>query len=302
MTQHPARSVLVTGAAGFLGAWAIMALRRAGRRVTAFDLSGDRRRLEALIGVAEAAAIPWTLGDVTDIAAIGAALEQAEADAVLHLAGLTIPACRAAPVKAAEVNVIGQIAIFEAARARPGLRIVYTSSAAAHPRGRWRSPANLYGVFKRTGEEIAKVYALEHGIMSIGLRPQIVYGLGRDDGETSAITSAIRAAAQGEAYTMPFAGQGCLQYAGEIAEVLCRCLDARPEEPVVSDITTRIESMDDLLAEIRRIVPNARITASTIERAAPEVTLDAAPLVALIGPWPAVSLGEGVRRTIEAYR
>jgi nucleoside-diphosphate-sugar epimerase len=270
----------VTGAGGFLGAWAIKALTTAGRRVTAFDIGVDRRRIEALM----------------------AAIDHAAADAILHLAGLTIPTCRLAPVKGAEVNVIGQIAVFEAALAKGVERLVYTSSAAAHPRGKWRSPANLYGVFKRAAEEIAKVYALEHGLMSVGVRPQIVYGLGRDDGETSAISLAIRAAALGESYAMPFAGEACLQYAGEIADVLCRCLDARPTEPVVSDITTLVERMDDLLAEIRRQVPDSRIAPSTTMRAAPEITLDASPLERLIGPWPRVTLSEGISRTIDAYR
>ena len=231
-----------------------------------------------------------------------AAIDHAAADAILHLAGLTIPTCRLAPIKGAEVNVIGQIAVFEAALAKGIERLVYTSSAAAHPRGKWRSPANLYGVFKRAGEEIAKVYALEHGLMSVGVRPQIVYGLGRDDGETSAISLAIRAAALGEAYAMPFAGEACLQYAGEIADVLCRCLDARPAEPVVSDITTQVESMDDLLAEIRRQVPMCRIAPSPTLRAAPEITLDATPLERLIGRWPRVSLSEGISRTIATYQ
>jgi nucleoside-diphosphate-sugar epimerase len=302
MTTDAARSVLVTGAGGFLGAWAIKALTTAGRRVTAFDLGVDRRRIEALIGADAAAAIPWIEGDVRDREGLMAAIDYAGADAILHLAGLTIPACRLAPIKGAEVNVVGQIAVFEAALAKGVERLVYTSSTAAHPRGRWRSPANLYGVFKRAAEEIAKVYALEHGLMSVGVRPQIVYGLGRDDGETSAISQAIRAAALGETYAMPFAGEACLQYAGEIADVLCRCLDARPTEPVVSDITTNVESTNDLLAEIRRQVPKSRITPSAKRRAAPEITLDANPLERLIGPWPRVPLSEGISRTIDAYR
>ena len=88
--------------------------------------------------------------------------------------------------------------IFEAARDVGVKRIIYTSSAAAKPRGSANAPGNLYGVFKKTGEEVARIFNEENGLPSLGLRPSIVYGVGRDDGETSAITKAMRAAALDE--------------------------------------------------------------------------------------------------------
>ncbi|MDF1586832.1 NAD-dependent epimerase/dehydratase family protein [Marinimicrococcus flavescens] len=298
----PARSVLVTGASGFLAAWTIEALAARGTSVTALDLRDDRRRLGLVCGEARASALPWVTGDINEPATLDRALERSGADAILHLAALTIPACRADPVRGAEVDVIGHIQVMEAARRHKIARLVYTSSAAAHPRGPLKAPANLYGVFKRACEDIAKVYAMDHGLMSVGVRPQIVYGLGRDDGETAAITKAIRAAALGEAYEVPFRGTACFQYAGEIAEVLVRCLDASPRAPVVSDITTTIESTDDLMAVILDAVPHARVTLGPSERAAPDCPLDRSPLERLIGPWPRVGLDEGVRATIDHYR
>lgn len=302
MSGGPARSVLVTGASGFLAAWTIEALAARGTVVTALDLRDDRRRLALVAGGERASALPWITGDITEPGMLERALEQSGADSILHLAALTIPACRADPVRGAEVDVIGHIRVMEAARRHGAVRVVYTSSAAAHPRGPFKAPANLYGVFKRACEDISKVYALDHGLMSVGVRPQIVYGLGRDDGETAAITKAIRAAALGEVYQVPFRGRACFQYAGEIAGVLVRCLDASPQAPVVSDITTVVESTDDLLAAIQAEVPGARVTLGPSERAAPECTLDRSPLEQLVGPWPRVGLLDGVRATIGHFR
>ena len=50
-------------------------------------------------------------------------------------------------------------------------------------------PGTLYGVFKRANESTASVYRAENGVSSIGLRPHTVYGVGRDQGLTSAPTT-----------------------------------------------------------------------------------------------------------------
>ncbi|MGQ9371266.1 NAD-dependent epimerase/dehydratase family protein [Azospirillum sp. ST 5-10] len=302
MAAERSGPVLVTGAGGFLSAWVLARLLAAGEAVVAFDLVDDRRRLSLLVGDAAAAAVRWVTGDVTDGAAVRLAAERAEARAILHLAALTIPACRANPVRGALVDVVGHLNVFEAARVLGIRRLVYTSSAAAHPRGRLRAPANLYGVYKRADEDIAKVYFLDHGIASVGLRPNVVYGLGRDDGETAAITLAIRAAAEGRPYAMPFAGTMCFQYAGEVAEVIVRCLAAPASAPIVSDVTVREETTDDVLAAIALCDPRARILPSPHQRPKPDTVLDDAPLRGLIGDWPATPLAEGVRLTFEAYR
>ena len=60
-------------------------------------------------------------------------------------------------------------------------------------------PSTLYGVFKRANEGTASVYAAEQGIASVGLRPHTVYGPGRDQGVTSAPTTAMLARRRGAA-------------------------------------------------------------------------------------------------------
>ncbi len=70
------RPVLVTGAAGCIGAWVIARLLAEGSPVVAFDLSGERRRLGLLVEEAEAARMPWHQGDIGDPEALEAVVAE----------------------------------------------------------------------------------------------------------------------------------------------------------------------------------------------------------------------------------
>ena len=286
--------VLVTGGSGFLGQSLADALAERGDTVIVFDLNlpPEEARLPG---------VTYVEGDITRSSAIDAVIARFGVNAILHLAALVIPACRSNPVLGAKVNVIGHINILEAA-VKAGIdRVVYASSLAARPRGPLASPVNLYGVFKHCCEEISKVYFLDHGLGTVGLRPNVVYGPGRTSGETAAITLAMQAAARGEAYELPFSGKMCFQHVDEVTEIFLRCLDKPASEPVVSDLTTEIESMHDVADAIRTVVPGAAITVADNPRPVPEI-MDNAPLRAFLGTWPAISLVEGTRRTIEVFR
>ena len=104
------------------------------------------------------------------------------------------------------VNVVGTLNVFEVARRRREQvqGIVYASSAAVFgpeeayggstiPEGAPLLPDTHYGVFKQCNEGNARVYFLDDGISSVGLRPWAVYGVGRDRGITSGPTKAIKA-------------------------------------------------------------------------------------------------------------
>ena len=118
--------VLCTGGAGFLGAWLAKRLLAAGHAVRVFDRRDDRRLMDDIVG-AQAAAIEWRTGDVAQPAEVMAASEGC--DAIAHLAALLTPACRADPITGTNVNLIGTINVFEAARQRKMRNVVYASSA-----------------------------------------------------------------------------------------------------------------------------------------------------------------------------
>src|SRR5882724_4246771 len=279
-----AAPILVTGAAGCIGAWVVAGLVQRGQSPVVFDLSEDRRRLRLLLSEEQAGAVKWLKGDLTDTAAVERAVGDSGAAAIIHLAALQVPFCKADPVLGARVNVVGHVNVFEAARKRGVKRLVYASSIAALPVESGAYQTNLYGVYKAADEAIARIYAQDWGVASVGLRPHTVYGPGRDQGLTSAPTKAMLAAAADKPYTVPFRGMLNFQYAGEVAEIFIRCAEA---EAVVD--------------RIRQVVPTARISIDGANLPFP-VEFDDRPLRKLIGSWPATALDAGVERSITMFR
>jgi nucleoside-diphosphate-sugar epimerase len=297
------RPILVTGAAGCIGAWVVAELLQRGRRPVVFDLSEDRRRLRLLVSDGQANGVTWIKGDLTDTAVVDRAVAQTGAAAIIHLAALQVPFCKADPVLGARVNVVGHVNIFEAARRHGVKNLVYASSIAALPAADRNMPANLYGVYKAADEGVARIYAEDWGVASIGLRPHTVYGPGRDQGLTSAPTKAMLAAAAGRPFTVPFRGSLNFQYAGEVAEIFIRCAetDIAPGCSEVFDLQGTKATVESVVERIRRVVPAAEIGVDGNALPFP-AEFDDRPLRRTIGDWPATSLDEGIARSIAMFR
>lgn len=296
-------TVLVTGAAGCIGAWVVAGLVQRGRSAVVFDLSDDRRRLRLLLSDDQANSVRWIKGDLTDTAAVERAVGDAGATAIIHLAALQVPFCKAEPVLGARVNVVGHVNVFEAARKHRVKRLVYASSIAALPVAGGSMQANLYGVYKAADEGIARIYAQDWGVASVGLRPHTVYGPGRDQGLTSAPTKAMLAAAAETPYTVPFRGTLNFQYAGEVAEIFIRCAEAdiAAGHSDVFDLQGTKATVESVVDRIREIVPTARIAVDGSSLPFP-AEFDDRPLRKLIGDWPATGLDKGIERSITMFR
>jgi nucleoside-diphosphate-sugar epimerase len=294
-------TIVVTGASGFLAAWILPKLIAQGRKVVAVDIARDETRLRQVMKGPAPQGIIWERADLTKEGIMSRIAEQYAAATILHLAALQIPACKANPLAGAKVNVVGHVSVLEAARS-VGARVVYTSSVAAKPRGTANAPANLYGVFKRADEEISRLYAEDFGVSSFGLRPHVVYGIGRDQGETSAVTSAMRAAAFGVSYTVPWTTATCFQFADDIAEMFARVVESEWSGAHLADMTDVVESTADIVAAIRAGAPEADVQAAGPERISPTSGFDVAALEQVIGPRPQTPLIEGARRTIQHFQ
>lgn len=294
--------IFITGATGFLGSWIISRLVERGVQVVATDVSEDHRRLALLKPDLPADLVTFHRCDVTDAGVLEALIEETRPTGIIHLAALQIPQCRERPALGAAINIGGHINIFEAARKAGIDRIIYTSSIAAKPRGPANAPSNLYGVFKKTDEEIARIYWQDHGVPSLGLRPYVVYGVGRDDGETSAITRAIEAAALGKAYEIPFTTRSCFQYAGDVAEMFARAAVASWSGALLSDVTDTVHSTDEVVSAIRAAVPDARVSCAETVRISPCDGFETGALEQVIGRVEEQPLQVGIRETVALYR
>ncbi len=203
-------TILVTGAAGFIGAFVARALLERGERVIGldnldpyYDPALKRHRLEMLEAHGD---FRFVRADIADFAGMVEALggEREAVRAVVHLAAQAgVRHSLENPFAYARSNLLGHLAILELCRHRlPRLeRLVYASSSSVYGANtevpfaedqRVDRPVSLYAATKRADELMSETYARLHGIPQIGLRFFTVYGpMGRPDMAYFAFTDAI---------------------------------------------------------------------------------------------------------------
>jgi nucleoside-diphosphate-sugar epimerase len=302
----------LTGAQGCIGAWIVKALAERGDAPVIFDRSDDVRRLRAIMDREDLERVRVLTGDITDGRAVRAALERSGARRIIHLAGLQVPTCKADPVLGAMVNVVGTLHVFEAARVLGLDHIVYASSAAVlsnlqHETAADESvacePTTHYGVFKRANEGNARVYYLDHGLSSVGLRPLTVYGVGRDTGLTSDPTKAMKAAVLNRPFHIRFDGATDFQYVADTAAAFIACADRAPEGAHVFNLHGEVVEIAEIVRIIEAQLPANRrglITFGGPRVPVPAGLSDAA-IRAAVGELPLTPLAAGVRETIERF-
>jgi UDP-glucose 4-epimerase len=293
--------VLITGGGGFLGAWLARRLAAAGYGIRIFDAREDRTLLRDIAGSQIADKIDWRSGNVTEAAQVTAAAEGC--DGIIHLAGILTPACKADPIRGARINLLGTLNIFNAAKASRIERIVYASSAGVYgPNdGRTPFPTTHYGAFKLACEGSARAFWEDSGIASIGFRPYIIYGGGRDIGLTAGPSLACRAAARGEAYDIPYSGSAGLVHVDDVTAAFEMALLREPDGAHVFNLVGEVVSNEDVVAAIREVVPDAAV--GIHGPGLPIVSdIEEGDLRKVLVGLPRTGLRDGIRRTIDHYR
>src|ERR1700746_1344843 len=121
--------VVVTGAAGYIGAATVARLLDAGHTVAGLDCL--RFGGTALLGSYLTGRFALTRGDIRDPSLVARVL--ADADAVVHLAGIVgDPACAAEPGLASAVNLDAAVALHEAAQRAGVARFVFASTCSVY--------------------------------------------------------------------------------------------------------------------------------------------------------------------------
>jgi GDP-4-dehydro-6-deoxy-D-mannose reductase len=207
--SHRVRSVLITGAQGFLGrhlthhwltsdpAVRIVGLGRSPQRRDTFPHCVSWRGQEVVAPVPRALRADhdseryvYRRVDLAETAAVAALLRGERIDTIVHLAA----SLRDAPFDLlVRNNVVAVQSLFEAAveARRPELRIVVGSSGSIHGPVAERdlpisedapaAPLDLYAVTKHAGEQIASVYRRRHGLDTVVARIFNVIGPGEDE-------------------------------------------------------------------------------------------------------------------------
>jgi len=166
------RTVLVTGGAGYIGSHAAKALQRGGYRVVVYDNMIAGHRSAVKYG-------DLVQGDITDVAAVRAALKQHEVFAVMHFAAfLDVGESVREPLRYYRNNVGGALSVLEAMAAESVKHFVFSSTCAtygepietpiteSHP----QKPINAYGESKLAIEKALPHVEHAHGIRYVALR------------------------------------------------------------------------------------------------------------------------------------
>ena len=293
------KRVIIFGGCGFLGSWIAKVLLNKKFKLTIFDIKIQKNLLNSILDK-DVEKIKFVEGDITNFEQVQEAVKNT--DQVINLAGLMTPDCSAKPILGAQVNILGSINVFEALKQNNIKFLVYASSAGVFGQKDkyYPFPETHYGAYKLAVEGIARAYFNENKISSIGIRPYVLYGPGREVGGTAGVTLSCKAAKQGFDFDISFSGKAGFVYVKDVADFVKMSLD----KPLLGALTINING---ITADVKKII-------SIIKKNIPKsnIGFDINPLSVvdeILGEEPSkyfenfkyTSLESGIKKTIDFY-
>ncbi|WP_347559055.1 hypothetical protein [Robbsia sp. KACC 23696] len=183
--------------------------------------------------------------------------------------------------------------------------IVYPRSCALSRRvtARFRFPVswNVAELMRITNKKCG-CRRTDAGILSIGFRPLVIYGAGRESGSSAGPSLACRAAATHTAYTIPFTGTTGLIFADDVAAAYEAALLHPIDGAHVFTLAGHIASIETVIETLSQIVPDATIDAAgTPLPIASHFPVDEA-FQTLFPNLQETRLIDGLKQTIDFYR
>lgn len=301
--------VLVTGGAGFIGSHLVDAFLTAGYEVVVVDdLSTGRR--ENVHPVAKFYQIDISGDLLSEVFAV----ERPEV-VVHHAAQASVTRSVQEPRYDATVNVLGTVRILEECVRWKVRKVVFASTGGAiygepasipvsedHP----VRPISPYGISKYVGELYLAFYQRAHGLPYVSLRYANVYGPRQDPtGEAGVVAIFIHAMLRGRAPTI--FGDGTqtrdFVYVGDVVQA--NLLAVKSDVVGVLNIGTGVEtSVNVLYQKLAQLIEFADPPVYTDPRPGEvyRIALDATRARFLLGWKPQVTIDEGLRLTVQAFR
>ena len=291
--------VIIFGGSGFLGSWVVAKLIKSGYKVIIFDLNIDKSLLTKFLGK-EISKIKFISGDITDYEQVLSSMNNIKY--VINLAGLMTPDCSKNPVLGAQVNIIGSINVFEAVKKKGISFLIYASSAGIFGQDDkyYPMPETHYGAYKLAVEGVARAYFNENKISSLGIRPFVIYGPGREIGGTAGVTLACKAAKQGYPYNINFSGSAGFVYVADVANLVQMSMEKSPLGANVININGITASVETFAAIIKKNIPLANLTIKGEGLAVVDEILGKHPSE-FFEKFQYTSLNDGIQSTINFY-
>jgi len=301
--------IIVTGGAGFIGSHVTDAFLSAGHEVVVLDnlSTGHRENLNPGARFVEL--------DITDPRA-GDCVRSERPDAIAHHAAqMDVRRSVADPLFDARTNILGTIALLDAARQAGVRRFLFVSSGGAAygeqetfpaPETHPTNPVSPYGVSKRAGELYAFFFQAEYHLPFVALRYANVYGPRQDPhGEAGVVAIFSGRMLRGEPVTVNGDGKQTRDYVyvGDVARANLLALESPITGPV--NIGTGVETDVNTLATLLREVAGSTSPINHGPAKPGEQrrsVVDCSRAASALGWRPEVTLREGLRRTVEFFR
>lgn len=314
------RRALVTGGRGFVGAWLCRALLDRGVEVTSLDRRGERDKPSTLAMLEIDAEVDEQVGDLLDGELVGSLLVDRGIDSIFHLAAETIVGTvQAEPIGALETNVRGTWTLLQAALAADVDRFVFASSDKAYGANEelpYREhfplqPTAPYEASKAAADLIARAWWPSYGLPVAVTRFANIYG-GGDLNFSRLVPETVCGAIDGRAPVLRSDGSPIrdLLYVEDATAAYLAIADALDRDEVRGEAFNaggeRPYSVLEIVETITRLAgtgvePEIRGTGNPAGEIDKQY-VDAGKIRELCGWSPAVSLEEGIERTIEWYR
>ena len=189
-------TILVTGAAGFIGSYVCKALLERGEAVVGVDNLNDyyppSLKAARLAFLEPYSRFAFHRADIADHETLLSLAQDANITSIIHLAAQAgVRYSIENPFAYGSANLMGHLSVLELARRLKTSHLVYASSSSVYganteipfsEKHRVDNPVSLYGATKKADEVLSESYAKLYGLAQTGLRFFTVYGpWGRPD-------------------------------------------------------------------------------------------------------------------------
>lgn len=243
MKKTAKHTIFITGGTGCIGAVSVYHLLKSEEvaRIVIAARSNQKDLLNLWLGPDLDTRLEFVTLDISDYTLIPEILQKINPTHIIHLGAYQSPDCSKHHIRGMEINTGGTMALFDAAEDLPNLkRFVFASSAAVYGmRAMYPqdlidedvvlAPPNHYGIWKLSGEHLARLFFDNTGIPTVCLRLNTTYGKGREKGKTSAPTNALKAIALGAnkgkviPFEMPYKGKENYHFVEDVGAQFAAC-------------------------------------------------------------------------------
>ena len=321
--------IFITGGTGCIGSVTIhkLLLSKEVEKIVVATRSNNAEPLKLWLGEELDSRLEFITLDVSNYSEIANVLNKVNPTHIIHLGAYQSPDCSRDHIGGMEINTGGTMALFDAAEKLTNLqRFVFASSAAVYgmrsmysqeiiPEEVPLAPPNHYGIWKLSGEHLARLFYDRTKVPTVCLRLNTTYGKGRDKGKTSAPTNALKAIAMGAVtgelmpFEMPYQGRENYHFVEDVgmqfAQVTIQPFKGFDAFNIQGE-TIPIESFLNLaVQEAKKMGMGGYASLSIINNAPPNLficDLDHQKIANTFHDLPLTKISEGIQKSLIEFR